>query len=255
MSIFLVLYCEILRGEIVTEQLAPHARAVELFCPAIDVDGATDAFEMLRRAHTRAKTIKIHTVFVRHHRKILDRAKVLGFKIWLDFKIHDTPQTAENFVRALESLGVDYMTIHLSAGIAMVRRIMDTATKIKILGITVPTHIDQHALNTEWRVSGTVEEHVMHLAHLGVNERIHGLVCSGLEAPKIRGVFGNKIVIATPGIRFAQDAWDKQKRVVSPYDAARATADLIVMGRSLHRGAAAFEDALYQIRRGAFARQ
>ena len=62
-----------------------------------------------------------------------------------------------------------------------------------------------------------------------------GLVCSGREVAGLRQRFGREPLLVTPGIR---PAWslvegDDQKRIVTPADAARDGADLVVVGRPI----------------------
>jgi len=53
---------------------------------------------------------------------IVASARERGFRIFLDLKFHDIPNTAAEAVRSACKLGVDMTTIHLSGGGAMMPR-------------------------------------------------------------------------------------------------------------------------------------
>jgi orotidine-5'-phosphate decarboxylase len=58
-------------------------------------------------------------------------------------------------------------------------------------------------------------------------------VASPHEAAALRREFGEDFLIVTPGIRPTSSATDDQRRVMTPADAIRAGADLLVVGRPI----------------------
>jgi len=62
---------------------------------------------------------------------------------------------------------------------------------------------------------------------------IDGLVCSPEEVAPIRAIVGPEMMLVTPGVRPAGSAAGDQKRVMTPGDAIRAGADLLVVGRPI----------------------
>jgi orotidine-5'-phosphate decarboxylase len=77
-----------------------------------------------------------------------------------------------------------------------------------------------------------------------------GIVCSPLEAARVRSIAGPDMLIVTPGVRSrSADAGD-QKRIATPPDAIIAGANHIVVGRQVTRAAdprAAVDQILQEI--------
>jgi len=161
------------------------------------------------------------------------RLKQSGARIFLDLKLHDIPNTVAGAVRAAAALEVDFLTVHLSGGPAMLEAAAEAAPKsLALLGVSVLTSMDAAAL-TAVGVQTKLEDHVLALAGLGVQAGIRGVVCSPLEAPLLRQVFGPNLFLVTPGVRPSSAGLGDQKRVMTPRAAIQAGADLLVIGRPI----------------------
>ena len=161
------------------------------------------------------------------------RLKQSGARIFLDLKLHDIPNTVAGAVRAVAQLDVDFLTVHLSGGPAMLEAAAEAAPKsLTLLGVSVLTSMDAAALSAVG-VQTKLEDQVLALAGLGVQAGIRGVVCSPLEAPLLRQVFGPNLFLVTPGVRPASAGLGDQKRVMTPRAAIQAGADLLVIGRPI----------------------
>jgi orotidine-5'-phosphate decarboxylase len=161
------------------------------------------------------------------------RLKQSGARIFLDLKLHDIPNTVAGAVRAAAQLDVDFLTVHLSGGPAMLEAAAEAAPKsLTLLGVSVLTSMDAAALSAVG-VQTKLEDQVLALAGLGVQAGIRGVVCSPLEAPLLRQVFGPNLFLVTPGVRPASAGLGDQKRVMTPRAAIQAGADLLVIGRPI----------------------
>jgi orotidine-5'-phosphate decarboxylase len=163
---------------------------------------------------------------------LLRAAHFLG-PVFLDLKLHDIPNTVAKAVESADKLGVKMLTLHLSGGSEMVRAaIAARKSGMWLLGVTVLTSSSDETLK-EIGVSETTREQVLRLARLGVANGIDGLVASPQEARMLRGEFGDKIKIVTPGIRPTGSDPRDQKRFATPREAVDAGADYLVIGRPI----------------------
>ena len=105
-------------------------------------------------------------------------------------------------------------------------------SKTLVLGVSVLTSMDEASLNAV-SVHLTPKEQVMHLAGMGLDCNLSGIVASPQEIAPLREKFGNRLIIVTPGVRPAGSAMGDQKRVMTPRDAIRAGADFLVIGRPI----------------------
>ncbi len=156
----------------------------------------------------------------------------LGRPVFLDLKLHDIPRTVERGVQAVRGLGVRYLNVHASGGEAMLRAAREAAGEtLHILAVTLLTSIDAAtAAAIGWQ--GTPREIVERLVRITQAAGVDGYVTSGEEAALLRRMAPGS-VIAVPGVRRAEDAVGDQKRVVTPAQARRAGADLIIVARAI----------------------
>ncbi|HEX7561212.1 MAG TPA: orotidine-5'-phosphate decarboxylase [Candidatus Humimicrobiaceae bacterium] len=173
--------------------------------------------------------------------KIIDTAKSFGYKVMLDAKLMDIPNTVGRAISAITGLGVDKVTIHTLGG---ARMIMDAKEKAAaqalklnifpplIFGVTILTSLDNNDLEA-MSFKGDYLNAVLCLAGQAIENGIDGIICSPNEVIRIRENFGDSFYIATPGIRLEDDAAGDQKRISTPYAAIKNGADFIIAGRSV----------------------
>jgi orotidine-5'-phosphate decarboxylase len=164
----------------------------------------------------------------------------LGLDVFLDLKLHDIPETVGRAVRSAASLGIRYLTVHAQGGRAMLERAAEEAarapTPLTILAVTVLTSLDATDL-ASIGIDATPPAHVERLARLAYDAGIRGFVASAAEVTNLRTALGPAALLVTPGIRPAGNAAGDQKRVVTPADAIKAGADLLVVGRPIRDAA------------------
>ncbi|WP_028314603.1 orotidine-5'-phosphate decarboxylase [Desulfatibacillum aliphaticivorans] len=154
-----------------------------------------------------------------------------GNRVFLDLKLHDIPKTVERAMSVLAGLGVSLATVHTTGGPDMLKAAVEGAQgKLGVLGVTV--------LTSEGGNPQTISDRVLRRAETAKEAGCAGVVCSGLEAAKVRQAVGEDFFIVTPGIRMADDnSKDDQKRVVTPGLAVRSGASHIVVGRPIRDAA------------------
>ncbi len=163
--------------------------------------------------------------------RILEEIKRRNFRIFVDFKFHDIPNTVKLAVRSLEETGVYMATLHSLGGREMIREAVKERKNLKLIGVTLLTSHDESYLR-DMGMEGTVKEYILKLAKISLEEGLDGIVCSGKEVGMLKRKLGNKFIAVVPGIRTGEEKGD-QKRVSTPEEAVREGADIIVMGRSI----------------------
>jgi len=157
-----------------------------------------------------------------------------GGKVFADLKLYDIPETVRRAVANLRAGGASFLTVHAE------RSIMEAATRekgeLKILAVTVLTSFDERSI-AEMGYAGSVTDLVLKRSRAALESGCDGVIASGLEAPKIKAAFGERLLVVVPGVRPAGAAAQDQKRVVDVAQAFANGADYIVVGRPIRDAA------------------
>lgn len=204
---------------------------------ALDLPDRESALKILDGLRGKLEWVKIGLqMYLKYGADFVREVSGMGFKIFLDLKLFDIPNTVASAVESVSALPVSMLTIHASGGREMMRRAVESAaernSELLILGVTVLTSFDADSL-AETGVELEPEWQVEKLAKLAVDSGLKGLVCSPLEIEGLRSILPEDTVLVTPGIRPSGSSADEQKRIMTPSDAARAGSDFIVVGRPI----------------------
>ncbi len=204
---------------------------------ALDLPDAESAFEMLGKLRGSLEWVKIGLqMYIKYGADFVRKVSDMGFKIFLDLKLHDIPNTVASAVGSLEGLPISMLTIHTCGGREMMQRALEKAAQtnpeLRLLGVTVLTSFNEEGL-AETGVALAPAQQVELLAKLAVSSGMKGLVCSPLEIGSLRKILPEDVVLVTPGIRPAGSNADEQKRVMTPALAAKAGSNFIVVGRPI----------------------
>ena len=210
---------------------------------ALDVQSLGEAEGLLDRVAGVLTGCKIGSqLFTAVGPAAIEMARKRGFRVFLDLKYHDIPNTVAGAVREATRLGVFMLNVHASGGVAMLRAGAEAATKAAAefrvarplcLGVTVLTSLDRRALQREVGVPTSVEGHVLHLAAVSREAGLDGCVASPQEIASLRVAMGAGWVIVTPGVRPAGVDQADQMRIATPRRALAAGADYLVVGRAI----------------------
>ena len=198
---------------------------------AIDENNFKKASELINKLDPKKCMVKIGSVaFNSIGHEIIYYAADQGFKIFLDLKLHDIPNTVKKSIQGLASLPIKMLTIHTSGGKDMMMAAMEATsnTQIKVFGVTALTSLSDEEIDEIFQ--RTSSEQVNAMLDLAESAGIDGIVCSPheLKLVKKRGT----LLSITPGIRL-QDSNDDQKRVMTPKEAIDLGADYLVIGRPI----------------------
>lgn len=157
-----------------------------------------------------------------------------GTPVFADVKFHDIPNTVAGASKVLAHLGTSIFNVHTSGGEEMMRAAAEAGRSvdpnIKVIGVTVLTSMDDSVLTAVGQKSPTSDQ-VARLAVLAKKSGLDGVVCSAHEVTMIRAHCGRDFMTVVPGIRPAGADLADQRRVMTPADAMRAGADILVIGR------------------------
>jgi orotidine-5'-phosphate decarboxylase len=156
-------------------------------------------------------------------------SKIKNKVIFLDLKLNDIPNTCSSTVKALKDLKINYLTVHISAGLEALRAVKKVSGKIKIVGVTTLTSLDNKNLK-EIGYNKSVKNLIIHQSKLAQKAKLDALVCDGNSVKHVKKVFKKEII--TPGIRFNSSSND-QKRVMTPKEAFKNGSDWLVIGRPI----------------------
>ena len=221
-------------------------KILKRYSPMVAIDVATEdeALTLFNRLTVAPRPILKIGMELYYHLgpAIVKAAQRRGFKVFLDLKLHDIPNTVKRAMYVLGQLGVDFTTIHVAGGSEMVAagaaglRAGAAAAGLptpQLLAITQLTSIDERVLHEEQHVNLSLVESVQSYARLAERARAAGVVCSAQEVQAIRQVTGPDFLCVTPGIRPAGFAKGDQKRVVTPRQAHELGSNAIVVGRPI----------------------
>jgi len=204
---------------------------------ACDFKDQNDLFKFLEPFTGMNPYLKIGMeIFYKEGPELVKKLHSMGFKIFLDLKLHDIPNTVEKAMRNIATLGVEITNVHAAGGIKMMeaaRRGLDSVEagkNTKLIAVTQLTSISQEALEDELLINHPLNEVVKKYALNAKAAGLDGVVCSALEAPIIKEL---GLISVTPGIRFADDSVNDQKRVATPAYAKELGSSYIVVGRSI----------------------
>ncbi|MBE6413141.1 MAG: orotidine-5'-phosphate decarboxylase [Verrucomicrobiaceae bacterium] len=204
---------------------------------ALDLPDRESALEMLNKLRGSLEWVKIGLqMYLKYGASFVREVADMGFKIFLDLKLHDIPNTVASAVKSLQGLPISMLTIHTCGGREMMMRALEAASEtnkdLRLLGVTVLTSFNDEGL-AETGVALPPAKQVELLAKLATDSGMKGLVCSPLEIETLRKIIPSDVILVTPGIRPAGSDTNEQKRVMTPEMAAKAGSNFIVVGRPI----------------------
>jgi len=107
-------------------------------------------------------------------------SKLNGKTIFADLKLNDIPNTCVSTVKTIKDLKINYLTVHISSGLESLKAIKKVSGKIKIVGVTTLTSLDNKSLK-QIGYNKSVKNLVIHQAKLANKAKLDALVCSAHE--------------------------------------------------------------------------
>jgi len=158
----------------------------------------------------------------------------LGYRVFVDLKLHDIPTTVERAARVLGALGASYATVHAMGGLEMLRAgVVGLADGAAKAGLDPPVVLAVTVLTSD----ADAPEHILgKRVQLAMDAGCGGIVCAAADLAEVRRL-APAMVKVVPGIRPEGTDVHDQARSSTPAEAFRAGADLLVVGRAVTRAA------------------
>jgi len=205
---------------------------------ALDFDNQQVAMQLIDQLDPSLCALKVGSeMFTRFGPNFVWELVDKQFRVFLDLKFHDIPNTVAQACKAAADLGVWMLNVHASGGFAMMQAARQALssygdTRPLIIAVTVLTSMSQTDL-IQMGIVGDLHVRVTQLAQLAQDVGLDGVVCSAQEVGRIKSMCGPQFLTVTPGIRLATDQVDDQVRVCTPDEALKAGSDFLVVGRPI----------------------
>lgn len=205
---------------------------------ALDFDDSKKAFQLIDTLDPASCALKIgHELFTRYGSDLVKQVVARNFKVFLDLKFHDIPNTVAQACKAGADLGVWMLNVHASGGLAMLqaaKAALESYGKDRplLIAVTVLTSFKAQDL-ASLGISQSLLDHAAQLALLASNSGLDGVVSSAHEARAIKKLCGNSFKVVTPGIRPDNSSKNDQVRTMTPINAVKEGSDYLVVGRPI----------------------
>ena len=200
---------------------------------AIDTFDLETAHTILDKLDPSLCIIKIGSVvFNALGKSFLKDVSSRGFKIFLDLKLHDIPNTVHETILGFHDCSIDMLTVHLSGGEDMLKKAMLAGKSInaKVIGVSILTSLKES--DTLMLFNNNLDTQIANLFKIAVKTNLDGVVCSPLELEMANTILDINSIKITPGIRDIKVA-DDQARTLSAKEAIEKGATFIVIGRPI----------------------
>jgi len=211
-------------------------------CVALDLPSAKENLDLATKIKDHDVWLKVGLrAYIRDGKEFLETLKSINpnFKIFLDLKLHDIPNTMADAAYEVAQCPIDMFNVHASAGkVAMTTvmdRIKDIPNRPLVLGVTALTSFDNDNFKAVY--NDDIAAKATQFAKDTFEAGLDGVVSSAFESSDIKSNTSKEFITLCPGIRpFGEDAGD-QKRVADIALAKKELVDFIVVGRPIYKSA------------------
>ena len=208
-------------------------------CVAFDMASSTECLELAKKLKGLDIWLKIGLrSYLRDGARLLDElGKIAEFKVFLDLKLYDIPNTMADACEELAKIGVDMINLHASAGSKAMSEVMSRLNALKkrplVLAVSALTSFDEAEFKALYKQN--INEAVLCMSKMAYESGLDGVVCSVYESLAVKNATNSSFITLTPGIRpFGENAND-QARVADLATARANKSDFIVVGRPIYK--------------------
>ena len=210
-------------------------------CVSLDLSSAEETLELVKQIKDFDVWLKVGLrSYIRDGKKFLEDLKAINpnFKIFLDLKLYDIPNTMADAAEEISNFGlVDMFNVHASSGTEAMKTVMNRIKNIPnkplVLAVTALTSFDNKSFNAIYNED--ISTKAIQFARDTYSSGVDGVVCSAYESLDIKNNTSKEFITLCPGIRpFGEDSGD-QKRVADIAFSKENLVDFIVVGRPIYK--------------------
>jgi orotidine-5'-phosphate decarboxylase len=209
-------------------------------CVALDLPTMDENLELIQKIQNYPIWLKVGLrSYIRDGKPFIDAIKAINpeFKIFLDLKLYDIPNTMADSAESIMGLGVDMFNVHASAGHKAMKTVMERLKPYEnrplVLAVTALTSFNEEEFTHVYEKS--IAHKADQFAQDAHDAGLDGVVCSAYESTSIKNLTSDSFITLTPGIRpFGEDAGD-QERVATIEIARKEKVNFIVVGRPIYQ--------------------
>lgn len=210
-------------------------------CISLDLESSKENLKIVQDVKDFDVWLKVgFRTFLRDGKDFLQSIKSINpnFKIFLDLKLYDIPNTMADAAEEISKFGlVDMFNVHASAGIDAMKTVMNRINSIEnrplVLAVTALTSFDNDSFKKIY--GNNIDIKARDFAKDTFEAGLDGVVCSAFESLDIKSNTSKDFITLCPGIRpFGEDSED-QKRVADISFSKENLVDFIVVGRPIYK--------------------
>ena len=210
-------------------------------CISLDLESSSENLALVEKVKDFDVWLKVgFRTYLRDGKKFLEEIKAINpnFKIFLDLKLYDIPNTMADAAEDISKFGlVDMFNVHASAGKFAMQTVMDRIKDIPnrplVLAVTALTSFDNDSFKEIY--GENIDNKAREFAKNTFEAGLDGVVCSAFESLDIKNNTSGDFITLCPGIRpFGEESGD-QKRVADISFSKENLVDFIVVGRPIYK--------------------
>jgi len=213
--------------------------ASERLIVALDVDTKEEATEIVRTLGSTVSFYKVgYQLYIASGLEVIGELIRQGKKVFLDLKLDDTPRTVEKTIKNMEKDGIEFFTLQGNGDTAKAaregrgERENPKFLQVPLLSSWDTKDLREHLHQTDTARPIDLDDVVVRRARRILEAGCDGVIASGTSVRKLRQKIPN-ILIVSPGIRPEGSDPNDHKRMLTPFDAIKAGADYLVVGRPI----------------------
>ena len=168
-------------------------------CVALDLPTKEENLQLIKKIKNYDVWLKVGLrSYIRDGKEFLQDIKKINpdFKIFLDLKLYDIPNTMADAAESIMGLGVDMFNVHASAGKRAMSEVMNRLSSYEqrpiVLAVTALTSFSEDEFKAVYE--NDIESKADQFAKDAMDSGLDGVVCSAFESNSIKNITNDKFM-------------------------------------------------------------